>query len=89
MNNPQMMEEVRFGSPRRQSDSSILACGANSGCTSEPHFSLSLSLSLSLSVQMIRNHPLFAGNPQAAEMVSYKKKGRKERRRRGSECCGK
>ena len=46
-------------------------------------------LSLSLSVQMIRNHPLFAGNPQAAEMVSCKKKGRKERRRKGSECCGK
>lgn len=29
-----------------------------------------ISLSLSLSFQMLRNHPLFANNPQVGEMVS-------------------
>ena len=41
--------------------------------TADAHFVASLSLSLS--VQMMRNHPLFAGNPQAAEMVSYRRRG--------------
>ena len=54
---------------------------------------LSLSLSLSLSVQMMRNHPLFAGNPQAAEMVSYRRRGGRKGGEVGggrvSEYCGK
>ena len=66
MSNPQMMEEVNFGFPLSQS----LWIMVN---TTGPH-----GFPLSLSVQMVRNHPMFAGNPQAAEMVNFRRRGGRE-----------